>query len=833
MSPDQRRAERLALLDRSRFPADEWALRETRPELEDLGSTETTFAVGNGYLGIRATPEEARPTAAHGTFLNGVHETYPIQHAEEAYGFARTGQTMITAPDATVMKLYVDDEPLNVWQADLSEYERELDFRTGVLTRSLVWRTSRGSRVRVVTRRLVSMTQRHLAIMSLEVTLLDGDGSVVISSQLLNRQDGKDEYSANGNGHGANKDPRRAAAFEHRVLQPKHDSIDEKRAVLGYLLANSGMTLAAAVHEELLADCEYEVAQEIYHDVAKHIFTVEARQGVTVSLVKYASYHSAANVPVHELVDRAGRTLDRAVRFGLDQHLIDQADWYARYWEDCDVRVADNPEVQQAIRWNLFQLAQASARAESVGIPAKGVTGSGYSGHYFWDTEIYVLPFLTYNHPELARNALRFRHSMLGKAKERAGELAVRGALFPWRTINGEEASAYYAAGTAQYHIDADISYALCQYVLVSGDEAFMRDKGIDILVETARMWADLGFFRVVDGVTTFHIHGVTGPDEYTTVVNDNLFTNVMAKSNLENARYAVDQLAERAPEHYAALKRRLDLTEDELDEWQRAADAMAIPYDETMGVHPQDAHFLEGELWDLDATPDSERPLLLHFHPLVIYRHQVLKQADVVIALFLQGHRFTLAEKRADFDYYDPITTGDSSLSAVVQSIVAAEVGYEEEAMEYFRHSLYTDLADLHRNTVDGVHVASCGGVWCALVQGFGGMRTVGSETHFDPRVSDELGRIEFSLKLNGVRLRFAATREHFEASTEEGSATIWVRGVRHEIDPEHPLSTELVDHRAAAPEAVPTHRSDGSLLTARKPTPMPLEQLVNFDDV
>ena len=360
----------------------------------------------------------------------------------------------------------------------------------------------------------------------------------------------------------------------------------------------------------------------------------------------------------------------------------------------------------------MFSLAQAAARSDQQGVPAKGLTGSGYEGHYFWDTEVYVVPFLSYTLPDVARNVLHYRTRMLPTARERAREMAQSGALFPWRTINGEEASAYYAAGTAGVHIDADIAYALMKYVRASGNEGFLVRDGIDLLVETARMWVDLGFWRT-NAERTFHIHGVTGPDEYTTVVNNNLFTNVMARANLEAAVRAVEHVRECYPVAWERAASRLGIEEGEVDEWRACAAGMTIPFDAGLGIHPQDDFFLDREVWDLSRTPTELFPLLLNYHPLVIYRFQVLKQPDVVLAMFLQGDRFTLEEKRANVEYYDPITTGDSSLSAIVQSIMAAEVGYHEEALDYFHQALYADLLDLHGNTVDGLHVASAGGVW------------------------------------------------------------------------------------------------------------------------
>ena len=450
-------------LDRSRYPVDEWSLVETHIDSQDLGTTETLFSVGNGYLGLRGNVDEGRDSYSHGTYINGFHETWPIQHAEEAFGFARVGQTIVNAPDAKVIRLYVDDEPLLLQIADLMEYERRLDFRTGVMSREILWRTPGGKRVQIRSRRMVSFTQRHLAILTFEVTMLDDYAPVAISSQILNRQDGEDEYHVRSKAMGEGVDPRKASSMRHRVLIPQSNSgnVADGRVGLGYQCAESGMTIAVAADHRLETANNYTKRIQTDDDLAKMTYRIDAEPGQPITLTKMVSYHTSRGVPSRELLDRCTRTLDRAQSEGLDQQLADQRQWLDDFWERSDVEVPGQPEVQQAVRWNLFQIAQASARAEGTGIPAKGVTGSGYGGHYFWDTEVYVLPFLTYTTPRAARNALRFRYTLLDAARNRAKQLAQQGALFPWRTINGEEASAYYAAGTAQYHIDADISYAL------------------------------------------------------------------------------------------------------------------------------------------------------------------------------------------------------------------------------------------------------------------------------------------------------------------------------------------------------------------------------------
>lgn len=732
-----------SLPDQRDFGDDPWALTTHGLQAEHAAVDETLFALGNGYLGMRANHGEGLPLGDHGTFLNGLHETWQIRHAEAAYGFAEQGQTIVNAPDGKTVRIFVDDERLTLTTAELHNVTRSLDLRTGVLSRSLVWLTPSGKQVRIETRRGVSFTHRHLARIEVEITVLNADAEVSITSLLLNRQDLARDRPDPGAGIA---DPRRAETMPGRVLLPALAEQDGARSLLSYSVANSGMTVAVGADHELdTADRWHRNSADITGDRAKHVFHVHATRGTPVRLTKTLAYHSSVHGGPPELLDRCGQSLDLAERLGTE-FWSQQRAWLDDFWRRSDVRVDAEPGVQQAVRWNLFQLAQAAARADGKGVAAKGVTGSGYGGHYFWDTEIYVLPFLAVTSPRWARNALRFRQLMLPAARKRAAMLNEEGALFPWRTINGEEASAYYAAGTAQYHINADITQAIARYVNATGDHEFLREGAADIVIETARLWMSLGFWEHDrHGDEHFHIHGVTGPDEYTTVVNDNLFTNVMARFNLRYAHRVLTEMRARHPDDAERLTARLGIHDTEPGEWLQAADGMTIPYSAEAGVHPQDAHFLEREVWDLANTPPEQKPLLLHFHPLVIYRFQVLKQADVVLAMFLQGDEFTPEHKRANFEYYDALTTGDSSLSAAVQSAIATEVGYRELGYRYFQQALRVDLDDRHRNTRDGVHVASAGGVWIAIVNGFGGMREDGEQLRFDPCLPAHWGSLSF----------------------------------------------------------------------------------------
>jgi alpha,alpha-trehalose phosphorylase len=764
------------------YPADEWRIVEQGFSRRWMGNAETIFSLSNGFLGVRGTFEEGRPGIEPATFLNGFHETWPIVHAEEAYGFARTGQTIINAPDATLLKLYVDDEPLFLPTARLTEYERELDFRQGVLRRELNWSTPAGKQVRVRSCRLVSFDQRHLGAIQYDLEL-DTDAPVVISSQLLNRQDSRARDEPRGNG----SDPRQARVFGHRVLNAEDHHDEAHRLVTGYRTTNSRMTLGVGVDHLIETDNPWRMSSIWSEDLSKVVFTVDARAGVPIRITKFFTYHTSRAVPPRELVDRSRRSLDRAVGDGFSALVAGQERYLEEFWHRSDVQVDGPRRVQQAIRWNIFQLCQASARAETSGIPAKGLSGQAYEGHYFWDTEIYVTPFLTYSSPRITRNLLRFRHTMLPLARERAQELSEQGALFPWRTINGEEASAYYQAGTAQYHIDADVAYAIKHYVEVRNDPDFLCEVGAEILVETARLWVDLGFFS--PDTDQFHIHGVTGPDEYTTVVNDNAFTNLMARDNLAYAVRVVRWMRDERPDAYQHLVHETGFEEDEAERWAAAAEAMFVPYDQERQVHPQDANFLEKERWDFTSTPRDHYPLLLNYHPLVIYRHQVIKQADVVLAMVLLGDQFSIEQKQRNFDYYDPLTTGDSSLSACVQSILAAEIGYEEKALEYFQYALLMDLADVAGNVVDGAHIASTGGVWMTLVYGFGGLRDYDGKLSFDPRLPLPWQALRFPLKFHDRRLEVDLTHERSILTLAEGDPiTIEFRGQQLDLTPGEP---------------------------------------------
>ena len=777
------------------YPADEWNVIEKRFHPEFLAQLETVMALGNGYIGMRGCPEEGGPNAENSTLINGFYETRSIIYGEEAFGFAKTGQTICNVTDSKIVKLFVDDEPFSLPDANLLSYDRRLNMKSGTLDRDILWETSAGKQVSIRSRRLISFPNRHVAIISYCVMLLNAEAFVVISS----------EMAVNGPSIRVDSDdPRLAKTFSGRVLYPRASYSKDRRIALCHATEKSNLILTCATETALQTSCPYSYKVVHTEDFGQAAFTVKARPDAPIEVTKNIVYHTSRTASADEVCGRAEWTMDRVTGQGFQKLLAAQEQYMDDFWRRSDVQVRDiqedrtkrsTVEIQQAIRFNLFHILQASARAEDAGVPAKGLTGKAYEGHYFWDTEIYLLPFLIYTSPQIARNLLIFRYKMLPQARARARQLGHRGAMFPWRTISGEEASAYYAAGTAQYHINADIMYALRKYVQATGDERFLRDYGAEMLVETARLWLDLGFYSHTKG-GKFCINGVTGPDEYKTVVNNNAYTNLMARENLRYAAQIVESLRTNEPDAYRALMEKTALAPTEMEAWHRAAENTYVPYDEKLKIIPQDDSFLDLEPWDFKNIPADHYPLLLFYHPLNIYRKQVIKQADVILALFLLGDDFPVEAKKRNVDFYDLLTTGDSSLSSCVEAIIAAQIGDIEKAIRYGMAALLMDLADVGGNVRDGCHIASMGGTWMMLVYGFGGMRDNDGTLSFWPRRAPQDNAIlRFPLTYRGNMLDVEIGVEKVEYALREGEDLV----IHHQTEEiqltrEHPVAVRPV---------------------------------------
>ncbi|MET3808465.1 alpha,alpha-trehalose phosphorylase [Nakamurella sp. UYEF19] len=709
-----------------------WCVRETGLDLAVLAQSESVFALSNGHIGWRGNLDEGEPHGLPGSYLNGVFESHPLPYAEGGYGYPEAGQTVINGIDGKVIRLLVDDQPFDVRYGQLIAHERVLDFRTGLLRRQVEWISPGGQGVRVRSTRMVSLVQRAVAAVCYEVEPIDTAARVVLQSELV----------ANERLPGAGGDPREGSALLSPLVSEQHTSRGSG-AFLLHRTASSGLRLGAAMEHHLDAPPATRVSSESFPDLGRVSLTATLQPGQRLRLVKFVAYGWSAVRSPPAVTDQVAAALTAAAATGWDGLVAEQRAYLDRFWAGADVDVDGDPPVQQAVRFALFHLLQAGARAEGRAIAAKGLTGPGYDGHTFWDTETFVLPVLTYTAPSAARDALRWRYSILPKAQARANQLGLEGAVFPWRTIAGHECSGYWPAGTAAFHLGADIADAVVRYIAVTGDVAFERDIGVELLTQTARLWCSLGHHDAAGG---FRIDGVTGPDEYSAVADNNVYTNLMAQHNLVCAA----DVAQRHPDR----ARDLHIAAPEIAEWLDAAGAMVVCYDQKLGIHSQSEGFTNHQVWDFAATTTSQYPLLLHFPYFNLYRQQVVKQADLVLAMHLRGEAFTAAEKARNFAYYEALTVRDSSLSACTQAVLAAETGHLDLAYDYLTEAALMDLNDLEHNTRDGLHLASLAGTWIALVHGFAGLRERGGTIAFAPRLPAGITRLALTIGVQQSRL-------------------------------------------------------------------------------
>ncbi len=721
------------------FAVEPWSVRETRLELDALARTESLFALANGHIGLRANLDEGEPYAIPGTYLNSFYELRPLPYAEAGYGYPESGQTLVNVTNGKIIRLLVDDEPFDVRYGRLLAHERVLDLRAGVLSRRADWRSPAGAAARVSSTRLVSFVQRSAVAILYEVEPLETPLRVVVQSELVANEPGPRKAA----------DPRAAAVFES-PLQSEMFFDHGPRVVLAHATRLSKLRVAAAMDHVIEGPDRTEWFVESSPDVGRVTVASNLEPGQPLRLIKFLAYGWSSQRSLAALRSQAVAALAEARHAGWDGLLAGQREYLDAFWEAADVELEGDTELQQAVRFALFHTLQAGARAEGRAIPAKGLTGDGYDGHTFWDTERFVLPVLTYTAPDAAGDALRWRHDTLDLARDRARQLGLEGAAFPWRTIRGQETSGYWPAGTAAFHINAAIADAVARYYAATGDDDFEREAGLELLVETARLWRSLGHH---DPRGRFRIDGVTGPDEYSAIADNNVYTNLLAQTNLVAAADAVA----RHPRHAAALGADFE----EAAAWRDAAQDMVIPWDDQLGVHPQSEGFTSHELWDFDHTGPDEYPLLLHFPYFDLYRKQVVKQADLVLALHWRGDAFTPEQKARDFAFYEALTVRDSSLSASTQAVVAAEVGHLELAYDYLGEAALMDLHDLAKNTADGIHMASLAGAWLAVTAGFGGMRDHGGKLTFAPRLPGRLQRIAFGVIFRGTRLRVDVTKD------------------------------------------------------------------------
>lgn len=734
-----------------------WLVQDkTYEDNKVLLKNESLFNVSNGYIGVRGNFEEGYEAGfdtIRGTYLNAFYEIEPITYGEKLHGFPDTKQKILNVIDSQTIHLYIEGKLFSLAHGEVIDFARTLNMKEGTVTRSIHWRSPKGHEVIINIERLTSFHILELFLIRYTVEAINFDGEIKffssVNGDIENYTDETDPRTGAGHGKCYNQ-------FEAKVMD------------------NMIQVSTTTIHSKLKATCtchhhvdgKHELNYEKHERKVTAIISADIEKNQKITLTKYNIYtddrrHGSPQEDGKEILKKV---TDRDFVYYLDE----QIEYLKKFWKSADIIIGGDESLQQGIHYNVYQLLQSVGKDKYSNIAAKGMSGEGYEGHYFWDTEIYIFPFFLLTQPELAKKLLIYRHSILDGARNRAKEMGhERGALYPWRTINGDECSPFFPAGTAQYHINADIAYAVIQYYMITKDTEFMIHYGAEILFETARLWADVGHFHH----NQFMIHSVTGPDEYTCVVDNNYYTNVMAKHNLKWA-YKMYELLKDQSVHMTEVIDAMGLTTEEVEKWQKAYENMYLPYDEALGINPQDDTFLTKKVWDINSIPKNKFPLLLHYHPLLIYRCQICKQADTVLAHFLLEDEQSYETIDKSYHYYENITTHDSSLSFGVFSIMAAKVGEEQKAYDYFMKSARLDLDDHHGNTKHGIHTANMGGTYLGIVYGFGGLRIKEDIAALNPRKPDKWQKYAFKFIYQGRLVKVVVNESTVEIILEEGEA-------------------------------------------------------------
>lgn len=716
-------------------------ISETMIKPKELQNHESIFSLANGTIGLRGFFEDdAGLVRDDSIYMNHFYDVEPYTYGEIAYGYAKNKQKMLALPQYISVKFSCNDQVLDYQQSKVTNYSRMLDMEQAILEKQFDWELEDGLRLTIKYQRLVSLKHQQIIFQHWEI-MSDSACSLKIKSyQQLTRLNEEADIA----------DPRLGGLKKkiplHLMRTQTFMEADHMGVLSHYQTDASKKTLfAGALHH-----CEYaSFAVKEYRKANKLVFDyyiqMKANESVNFDKICYYSDEAKAyEAHIDMFFDLTTRPFSYYCK--LQQEVM------ADFWQRQGLAIDGDTEALAALRFNLFSLYQHVGKDGVRNICAKGLSGEGYEGHYFWDTEIYILPYFIYNFPDIAKQLLISRYKMLPKAKERATELSYEGALFPWRTIDGTEASAYYPAGTAQVHINADIVYAIEQYYDATKDDIFMREMGLEIVIEIARFFASFVDYLPTRG---YVINKVTGPDEYSALVDNNIYTNLMVQKMFRFVQRLTTVFDLRL----------FGVEAEQIALWEEIGNKIYIHQEN--GLYAQDDKFFERAPWDFKTR--MKRPLLLHYHPMVIYKYNVLKQADITLSTLTCFDFYTDEDIAKIYDYYEPLTTHDSSLSETIHGIIATKLDRLEEGVKYFNNTVKTDLYNLHHNVAAGLHMAAMAGGWQGLVYGFAGMRVKNHVVSFTPKIPKEWQSYSFSIVYQGVRIRLTVSHDDVRVETDQ----------------------------------------------------------------
>jgi kojibiose phosphorylase len=752
-----------------------WQVVENGFAPELANTYETLFTTGNGYLGTRGSLEERHEGALPGTFLRGVFD-----HHDSAV------IDLVKTPDWLAVAVVVDGTSLDVTSASVVHHRRVLDMREGTLSRDTVFEDAEGRRTRVETVRFASSADQHLCCLQVRITPENHTASISVHSGI-----DATGYNLDRRPIYTEPPPDDPQMQWHKWAKSKH--LDEvARAALpdGIYLEtrtiDTGITIGYAANTTVSAPVESEVTQRYKH--IEQVSRAHVAAGETLTVEKLVTIYTSRDVPAASVREACLGELGRHAAAGFMTCRERNRTTWSATWADSDMTIDGDANANRAVRFNIYHLLIAANDSDPrVNIGANALTGERYRGHAFWDTEVFMLPFFIYTQPETARALLLYRYHTLDGARQNARETGFRGARYAWESADtGVETTPKWTVdgahriwmGEEEIHVTSAVAYGLIAYVAATGDHALMTDYGAEILFETSRFWADR-LEAMPDG--RYALSRVVGPDEFHEHVDNSAYTNYLVRWHLQQAAHVYAELAVSHPRELADLSERIGLKPDEVEEWLNRAEQIRMPALSDEGVIEQfDGYF------GLESLPvahdDNDMPMYpAGYHHYNLAGTKLLKQADVVMLTYVLPDEFPDGVKLANYEYYEPLTLHKSSLSPAIHSIMGIEVGDPGRAVQYFRRAAFVDLVDNQGNTQEGIHIASAGGTWHMMVNGFGGFRVRHGRMTFKPWLPPDWNAVDFRLKWHGTSLSVSAshTSATFQLSGPEGSRqTIMVNG-------------------------------------------------------
>jgi kojibiose phosphorylase len=753
----------------------EWLIEEADFDIARANVFETLFTIGNGYLGTRGTLEEGHRGELSGTYLNGVFDAHDAPVID-----------LVNAPDWLSVVVHAHGVRLDVQTCKIVSHQRALDLRQGALWRETVFEDMLGRRTRIETLRFASFADQSLCALRIAVTPENHDGPVTVESAI----------------DGCRRNLERLPAYADTPVFPPEVKWEKwaKSLHLRQVAASATpaclylemQTIGSGIHigyASTLMPSVLPVKSTPLHAhervAERHEFFLS--QGQTLSVDKFTTIRTSRDMPVSAIETTCQFSLAALAVTGFDAALAENRRAWAAKWDDCDAVVVGDAAATQAVRFNIYHLLiTANGNDPRANIGAKSLSGEGYRGHVFWDTEIFMLPFYIYTQPQVAKALLMYRYNTLDGARANARANGFRGAQYAWESADtGEETTPKWTAdgkhriwtGEEEIHVTADVAYGVLTYVTATGDTAFMADCGAEILFETSRFWISR---LEEDGGGGLVLTRVIGPDEFHEHVDNNAFTNRMAQWHLVQAARIHDELAAQNPGALARLAGRIGLMPGEAADWRAAAARILIPFDADRGLIEQFAGYLSLKEVPVSEWDDNDMPCYPagydHFNA---GETTLLKQPDVVMLMYVLPDEFSDDAKRANYAYYEPRTLHKSSLSPAIHSIMGIEVGDTARALQYFRRSALVDLANNQGNTQDGIHAASAGGTWQALVFGFGGFRVLNGRMTFRPWLPPGWTELRFRLCWQGSGISVRIGRDEASFLLDGGAATALTIGV------------------------------------------------------